>query len=95
MVLQPLLGLGLPQKMPPSSVFCSSHNTGLTTQASRTSQHNTSHLGLGGPLPMLAVYRRFPLCDIDAKGWLLEGSQVGKLDLFKCKVQLVNMYIEG
>jgi len=88
MVLQPLLGFGLPQKMPPSSVFCSSHNTGITTQASCSPQHNTLHLSLGGPLPMLAIYRRFALCDIDAKGWILERSQIGKLDLLSVKSKL-------
>jgi len=85
-VLQPLLGLGLHQKMLHPLSFAL-----LITLASPPQHHaalSTVHLGLGGPLPVLAIYRCFPLCDNDAKGWLLEGSQVGKLDLLSVKSKL-------
>jgi hypothetical protein len=36
--------------------------------------HAALHLGLGGPLPLLAAYRPYPFCDANARGWFLDGA---------------------
>jgi len=38
-----------------------------------TPRHSASHLGVGGPLPMLATYKRFPPPWLGAGSWILEG----------------------
>jgi hypothetical protein len=36
--------------------------------------HAALQLGLRGSLPLLAAYRPYPLCDVNARGWFLDGA---------------------
>jgi hypothetical protein len=50
------------------------HDTAMSTPVLCSHWHDASHLCLGGPLPLLAVYRDIaPLCNMDARGWPLGG----------------------